>query len=95
MRRGNVPYDVMCRNKSILAMIYGLWAVFVIHLGCEESGSMDDGCSNSASRSLEEWIVTSEPLDMRLILVLKEVHLETFQNIYNSELNECFANAFG
>jgi len=41
MRRAHAHYDVMCRNNSILAMIYGVWDVFVIHLCCEESASMD------------------------------------------------------
>jgi len=36
-----------------------------------------------SSRSPEDWIVMSKMLDMRLVLVLKEVNLETFQ--------ECFA----
>jgi len=49
-------------------------------------------CQSSRSpRSPEDWIVMSKMLDMRLVLVLKEVNLETFQNIWNSELKECFA----
>lgn len=55
---------------------FGLWGVRV-----------DGCCSNSVSRSLEEWSVTSEPLTMRLTWCWRRfIYKLYFRKCLNSEL---------